>query len=265
MTSADPVLYEQDGHVVTITLNRPDMRNPLAEDVIAALISALLRAEGDKAVHCVVLTGAGKSFCAGGNLNEIRKLSAEKTPLEIADWYRDGIQRIPLTFETLSVPVVAAVNGHAIGAGCDLACMADIRICGEGARFAESFLRVGIIPGDGGAWLLPRIVGHARAMHMLLTAEGVTAKRALDWGLVTEIASDADLLSRAQALAAAIAAQPPAATREAKRLMLKARAQSLADSLAEAAVMQGVLQQAADHQEAVAAILEKRKPSFEGR
>ncbi|MEM8827507.1 MAG: enoyl-CoA hydratase-related protein, partial [Pseudomonadota bacterium] len=203
-----------------------------------------------------------KSFCAGGNLNEIRALSAEKTPLEIADWYRTGIQNIPLTFEKISVPVVAAVNGHAIGAGCDLACMADIRIAGERATFAESFLRVGIIPGDGGAWLLPRIVGHARAMHMLLTAEGVAAARALDWGLVTDVVPDADLMTRATGIAEAVAAQPPRALREAKRLLRQAADQSLADSLAEAAVMQGVLQKTDEHREAVAAILEKRKPSF---
>ena len=261
----DPILYEQSGRVVTITLNRPDMRNPLAEDVIAALIAALLRADADAGVSCVVLTGAGTSFCAGGNLNEIRKLSAEKTPLQIADWYRTGIQQIPLTFEKISVPVIAAVNGHAIGAGCDLACMADIRICGESARFAESFLRVGIIPGDGGAWLLPRVIGYARAMHMLLTAEGVAPERALDWGLVTEVVADDALMPRAAALAEAVAAQPPGALREAKRLMRQAQAQTLADSLAEAAVMQGVLQQTDDHKEAVSAILEKRKPSFEGR
>lgn len=262
---SDPVLYEKSGKVVRVTLNRPDMRNPLAEDVIEALIAALKSADHDAGVSCVVLTGAGKSFCAGGNLNEIRKLSAEKTPLEIAEWYRRGIQRIPLTFADLSVPVIAAVNGHAIGAGCDLACMADIRICGEGARFAESFLRVGIIPGDGGAWLLPRVIGYPRAMHMLLTAEGVEPEKALDWGLVTEVTSDADLLTRAHDLAEAVASQPPGALREAKRLMRQAQVQSLADSLAEAAVMQGVLQQTDDHKEAVSAILEKRKPSFEGR
>ncbi|MEE4350495.1 MAG: enoyl-CoA hydratase-related protein [Pacificimonas sp.] len=261
----DPVLYEQTGKVVRVTLNRPDLRNPLSGDVISALIAAVRRADDDADVSCVVLTGAGKSFCAGGNLNEIQKLSADKSPLEIADWYRDGIQQIPLTFAAISVPVIAAVNGHAIGAGCDLTCMADIRICGESARFAESFLRVGIIPGDGGAWLLPRIVGYPRAMHMLLTAEGVTAEKALDWGLVTEVVADGDLLTRAHALAEAVASQPPNALREAKRLMRQAQAQSLADSLAEAAVMQGVLQQTSDHKEAVSAILEKRKPSFEGR
>ena len=262
---SEAVLYEQSGRVVTLTLNRPDMRNPLSGEVIKALIAGLERADADAGVSCVVLTGAGKSFCAGGNLNEIRKLSAEKTPLEIADWYRSGIQRIPLAFERLSVPVVAAVNGHAIGAGCDLACMADIRICGEEAQFAESFLRVGIIPGDGGAWLLPRVIGYPRAMHMLLTAGGIGAEKAADWGLVTEVAADAELMQRAAALAEAVAAQPPTALREAKRLMRQAQAQSLADSLAEAAVMQGVLQQTEDHKEAVAAILEKRKPSFEGR
>lgn len=262
---SEPVLYEQSGKVVRVTLNRPDMRNPLSGDVIEALIAAVERADADAGVSCVVLTGAGKSFCAGGNLNEIKKLSTEKSALEIAEWYRSGIQQIPLAFARLSVPVIAAVNGHAIGAGCDLTCMADIRICGESARFAESFLRVGIIPGDGGAWLLPRVVGFPRAMHMLLTAEGVTAEQALEWGLVTEVVADDALVARAHELAEAVASQPPNALREGKRLMRQAQSQSLSDSLAEAAVMQGVLQQLDDHKEAVSAILEKRKPSFEGR
>ncbi len=258
----DAVLYEAADRIARITLNRPGTRNALSDDVVPALIAALHRADDDRHISCVILTGAGKSFSAGGNLNEIRKLSAENDEEHIADWYRNGIQRIPLTFAALSVPVVAAVNGHAIGAGCDLATMCDIRICGESATFAESFVRVGLIPGDGGAWLLPRTIGFPRAMHMLLTSEAVDAKRALDWGLVTEVVADDALASRADAIAATIAAQPPETLRRAKRLMIDARDQALAENLEKAAVLQGALQQTDDHKEAVAAILEKRKPSF---
>ncbi|MGB3723221.1 MAG: enoyl-CoA hydratase-related protein [Pacificimonas sp.] len=260
--TTDPVLYSAADRIARITLNRPDLRNALSDDVVPALIEALLRADEDTDISCVLLTGAGKCFSAGGNLNEIKRISEENSALEIADWYRTGIQRIPLTFETLSVPVVAAVNGHAIGAGLDLATMCDIRIAGVSATFAESFVRVGLIPGDGGAWLLPRTIGHARAMHMLLTSEAIDAEQALDWGLVTEIVADADLLTRAAVMAASIAAQPPGALRKAKRLMMTARASTLSENLEEARLVQGVLQGTYDHREAVAAILEKRKPAF---
>ncbi|MBV7255962.1 enoyl-CoA hydratase/isomerase family protein [Pacificimonas sp. WHA3] len=259
---SEPVLYESADRIARITLNRPDTRNALSDDVVPALINAVLRAEEDTDISCVILTGAGKSFSAGGNLNEIRKLSEENSALEIAEWYRTGIQRIPLAFESLSVPVIAAVNGHAIGAGLDVATMCDVRIAGESAKFAESFVRVGLIPGDGGAWLLPRTIGHARAMHMLLTSEAVDAATALDWGLVTDVAADDALLARAEALAASIAAQPPVTLRKAKRLMITARNASLSENLEEARLVQGVLQKTGDHREAVTAILEKRKPSF---
>lgn len=262
---ADPVLYETADRVARIKLNRPDTRNALSDDVVPALIGALHRADDDRGISCVILTGAGRSFSAGGDLKEIRQLSAENDEAQIADWYRNGIQRIPLTFAALTVPVIAAVNGHAIGAGCDLATMCDIRIAGASATFAESFVRVGLIPGDGGAWLLPRIVGHARAMHMLLTSEAVDARTAQDWGLVTDVVADDALADRASAIAATIAAQPPETLRNAKRLMLRARDQTLAENLEEAAVLQGKLQQTADHREAVAAILEKRKPAFGDR
>jgi len=262
-----PVLYQQQGRVARITLNRPDSRNALSEEVIASLIAALERADADPAVSCVILTGAGASFCAGGNIKQIKALTAEQrmSPLEIEHWYRTQIQRIPLVMDRLSVPVIAAVNGHAIGAGCDLACMADIRIAADDAVFAESFLRVGIIPGDGGAWLLPRIIGMARASQMLLTGEFIDAAQAERYGLVSECVAPDALISRAETLADMIAGFPPAAVRKAKRLLKDARDVSLAEHLDQAAIWQGVLQQMDDHSEAIDAILEKRLPRFEGR
>lgn len=253
--------------VATITLNRPDTRNALAEDVIAALIAALERADSDPEINCVILTGEGASFCSGGNLRDIQALTAEKNmgPLEVERWYREHIQRIPLTMDSLSVPVIAAVNGHAIGAGCDLATMCDIRICADDATFAESFLRVGIIPGDGGAWLLPRIIGMARASQMMLTGEFIDARRALEYGLVSEVVPADELQARAEALALMVSQFPPTAIRKTKRLLKDARNVSLAEHLDQAAIWQGVLQQADDHHEAINAIMEKRSPVFKGR
>ncbi len=263
----EPVLFEVAGKVATITLNRPDSRNALADDVIEALVAALERAEADPDISCVILTGSGASFCSGGNIKDIRAMTAEQgmSPLEIEQWYRSGIQRIPLTMDAMSVPVIAAVNGHAIGAGCDLACMCDIRICNESAIFAESFLRVGIIPGDGGAWLLPRIVGMARASQMLFTGEFVKSDRAIEYGLVSEVVANEQLLVRANQFAESVVGFPPQAIRKSKRLLKDARDMTLKENLDQAAILQGVLQQMDDHREAIAAILEKRAPDFTGR
>ena len=152
------VLYEQDDRIVKITLNRPDTRNALSGDIIEGLVEYIQKADKDKDVGCVILTGAGKSFSSGGNLQEIKDMTTkdQMTQAQLENWYRFGIQKIPLTMNSIDVPVVAAVNGHAIGAGNDLCTMCDIRIAGEDAKFSESFLRIGIIPGDGDLGSCPK-------------------------------------------------------------------------------------------------------------
>ena len=264
---SEPVLYSREGAVATVTLNRDETRNSLSDEVIAALCDAMARAEGDTSVSCVILTGAGKAFSSGGNLRDIGAMTAEKrmSPLDIEDWYRSGIQRIPMLMEQLTVPVIAAVNGPAIGAGNDLATMCDMRIASSKAIFAESFLKVGIIPGDGGAWFLPRVIGYARAAEMLYTAEAIDADKALAWGLVSQVVEPEALMEAAKALAAKVVSNPPFALRKGKEVMLSAQRMGLEDSLAKAATTQGVLKQMEEHQEAVNAILEKRKPNFKGR
>ena len=184
----DAVLYELNDRIATITLNRPETRNALSDDVVPALIAQLERAEADSQVSCIILTGAGTSFSSGGNLKEIRAMTQEKklSVHGIRNWYLDCIQQIPRAMAKLTVPVICAVNGHAIGAGCDLTMMCDIRIASEKAVFAESFMRVGLIPGDGGAWLLPRAIGRSRAAEMAYTGRTIDAAKAL--GLVIEVA-----------------------------------------------------------------------------
>lgn len=266
-TVSPPVLIEVDDRIATITLNRAETRNALSEEVIGALVAALEAADTNPDIDCVVLTGAGPGFCSGGNIKQIKALTAEQhmSPMELENWYKTQIQRIPLTMERMSVPVIAAIRGHAIGAGCDLACMADIRIAADDAVFAESFLRVGIIPGDGGAWLLPRIVGLAKASQMMLTGEFIDAAKAERYGLVSEIVPIAELMPRAMEMARMVAQFPPAAIRKTKRLIKDARDVSLAEHLDQAAIWQGVLQQMDDHREAIDAILEKRSPRFQGK
>ena len=258
------VLYEQDDRIVKITLNRPDTRNALSGDIIEGLVEYIQKADKDKNVGCVILTGAGKSFSSGGNLQEIKDMTTkdQMTQAQLEDWYRFGIQKIPLTMNSIDVPVIAAVNGHAIGAGNDLCTMCDIRIAGEDAKFSESFLRIGIIPGDGGSWFLPKIIGLARANEMILTCDVLDANKALDWGLVSKVVPNENLIIEAKKLANKIAAQPPEASRRAKRLLRMSQNVPLQDALEMAASQQSMLQQLDDHREAIDALLEKRKPNY---
>ena len=264
---ADPVLYEQEGNVALITLNQPELRNAISDaEVIDALVDAIERIDADLSVHAAILTGAGSAFSSGGNVKKMGEGGglADRLPAQTRRHYKSGIQRIPLAFDKLEVPIIAAVNGPAIGAGCDLACMCDIRIAGESARFAESFVKLGIIPGDGGAWLLPRAVGFSKACEMAFTGDPIDAEEALACGLVSRVVPDAELLSTARALAQRIAANPPHALRMTKRLLREGRQTSLATLLEFSAGLQALAHATEDHKEAIAAFLGKRKPNFTG-
>ena len=265
---SDKLLVQRSGHVVTLTLNQPELRNPITDlDFVDAFVERCAALQADLDVRCVIITGAGKGFSSGGNIKHM----AERTGTfagsadEIAENYRQGIQRVPKAVYALDVPVIAAVNGAAYGAGCDLAMMCDVRIASERAVFAENFVKVGLIPGDAGAWFLPRAVGASRAAEMTFTGEPVDAQTALAWGLVSKMVPAEELMEAAQDLAARIAANPPVQLRKAKRLLRASQASSLNDLLELSAVYQGACHTSEDHQEAVAAILEKRTPTFHGR
>ncbi|EAQ00587.1 enoyl-CoA hydratase [Janibacter sp. HTCC2649] len=263
----EPVLVEREGFVETWTLNRPEQRNPVSDgDTIEAIVSHAARVDHDPGVRAVILTGAGSAFSAGANLNQVRSDEVPfGGPLSRArNGYRHGIQQIPLALHGCEVPLIAAVNGPAIGAGFDLALLCDLRIASHSATFAESFVRVGLIPGDGGAWLLPRAIGAARAAQLTLTGASIDAVTALDWGLVSEVVPGEQLLERAHALADLIAANPPATVRMAKRLLREQDHQSLASNLELAAALQPLAQRSLDHTEAVEAMLAKRSPRFIG-
>jgi enoyl-CoA hydratase/carnithine racemase len=261
------VLYEQDGPLVTLTLNQPEQRNPISEaGMVDAIVAALERVQGDVSVRVAILTGKGTAFSSGGDLRKMQEAAAERAarPYTTPFYYKGGIQRIPIAFERVDVPIIAAVNGPAIGAGLDLACMCDLRIAAESARFAESFVKVGIIPGDGGAWLLPRIVGYSMACEMALTGDTLNAQEALACGLVSRVVPDAELMDAARALAQRIAVNPPYAVRMAKRLLMEGRHVRMDTLLEMSAAMQALGHATADHREAVNAFLEKRKPVFKG-
>lgn len=263
----DMILKSQDGAILTITLNQPEKRNPVSDQaMVDALCDAFVQADADIQVRCVILTGAGSAFSSGGDLKAMKSGSGLRTPFpaQTRRNYKTGIQRLPLMFEALEVPVIAAVNGPAIGAGCDLACMCDIRIAGESAKFAESFVKLGIVPGDGGAWLLPRAIGFSRATELALTGDMLSAKEALACGLVSRVVADEDLLNEARRVADKIAANPPHAVRMTKRLLREAHTASLANILDMSAAMQAIAHATKDNDEAIDAFLEKRSPVFTG-
>ncbi len=179
--------------------------------------------------------------------------------------YRHGIQRIPKALYHCENPTIAAVNGAAIGADCDLAMMCDLRIASTTAKFAESFVKLGIIPGDGGAWLLPRAIGMARACEMAFTGDAIHAQTAFEWGTVSAVVDPEDLLSAASELATRVSANPPHVLRLTKRLLREGQHQSLESILELSAAMQAVAHHTEDHNEAVRAMLERRTPQFSGR
>jgi len=266
--SPSPVLTEQEGPILTVTLNRPQKRNPISDqDMIEALVETVQAADADIGVRVVILTGAGSAFSSGGDLSKMKPATGglrARVPAQTRRNYKTGIQRLPVVFQALEVPVIAAVNGPAIGAGCDLACMCDVRIAGESARFAESFVKLGIIPGDGGAWLLPRVIGFSRATELALTGDTIDAQTALEYGLVSRVVADGELMNTARAVAGKIAANPPHAVRMTKRLLREAQVNTLANILELSAAMQALAHETADHEEAISAFLEKRTPGFRG-
>ena len=255
---------ERDGAVLTLTMNQPETRNALtgntaAEEFVQACAAITL----DTSIRCVILTGAGPVFSSGGNVKDMQRFfTQDLSPEVIREEYRNGIQRIPKALFNLDVPVICAVNGAAIGAGLDLTCMCDIRIASDTATFAESFVRVGIVPGDGGAWLLPRAVGMAKASEMAFTGEALTAAEALACGLVSRVVPPDQLMVEARKLADKIAANPGAVMRMTKRLLREGERSSLESLLELSAGYQAIAHKTADHKEAVMAFVEKRKPVF---
>ena len=264
--STESLRVERAGFVQTWTLSRPDRRNAIDADMVEAIEAAVQAVNTDQSVRAVVLTGAGSAFSSGGNVKHMseRKGMFAGPPAEVRHGYRQGIQRIPRALHQCEVPLVAAVNGPAIGAGCDLALLCDVRIASVDAAFAESFVKLGIVPGDGGAWLLPRAIGASRAAEMALTGRKIDAQTAEAWGLVSRVVEATELLGAATALANDIADNPPQVLRMIKRLLREGAHQSLDSHLELSAALQSIAHHTADHQEAVSAMLDRRVPTFDG-
>ena len=257
-----------DGGIATLTLDRPDSMNPIGHDGDGAEVEAVCNAiNADMAIRAAILTGAGKAFSAGGDIKAMRDRTGNfgGNPVAVADGYRDNIHRALRALHGLRVPLIAAVNGPAIGLGCDIACLADIRIASDRAKFGVTFLKLGIIPGDGGAWILPRVIGESRAAELFYTGDVIGAEQACEWGLVGRVVPHETLMEEARALAARIAAMPPLALRQAKNLLRQGRSVTYDTALELAANTQALMHHTEDHAEGVAALLEKRAPEFKGR
>ncbi len=265
-TFTEVTLHVED-RVAVLTLARPERRNPISgPELIGDLVAALEEVQSSRDVSVLILTAAGPVFSAGGDVKAMRDRAETfaGSPLEIARNYHEGVQRIPRAFDALDVPSIAAIQGPAIGAGCDLALFCDIRIASTAATFGEVFVNLGLIPGDGGAWYLPRLVGAQRAAELVFTGRTVGAAEALEMGLVWKVVEPGALMAEARALAAAIAARPPQALRIAKRLLRQAGRLELLDFLDASAAQQAMLHHTGDHREAVLALLEKREGTFTG-
>lgn len=259
---------EREGGIVTVRMNHPDTRNALTtREQIQEFVDLCAELRRDLSVRVMVLTGNGSAFCAGGNVKDMHERGGifAGSPYELRNTYRDGIQRIPLAIYELDIPVIAAVNGPAIGAGLDLACMCDIRLAAPKAIFAESFVRLGIVPGDGGAWLLPRIIGIPKASLMAFTGDAIDAAKALEWGLVEQVCTHETLQAEAQALARRIASNPGHALRLCKRLLREGQHMRLDSLLELSAAYQALAHHTEDHHEAVAAFVDKRDPHYQDR
>lgn len=263
---SDLELDTRDG-VVIATLNRPEKKNALSQEMVSELTRALREAQDDPQVRVFVITGAGDAFCSGGDLARHSKETdaAEPTPLQRKSRLQQGTHRLAFAIEEFEKPLIAAVNGAAAGAGMDMALMCDLRFASRAARFSEAYIRVGLIPGNGGCYFLPRLVGSARALEMLWTGDFVGAEEALRIGLVNRIFDDDQLIGETLAFAARLASGPPLQQRAIKKLVYQSLRTDLRTSLELVASSMAVIQSTADYREAISAYKEKRPPRFEGR
>jgi enoyl-CoA hydratase/carnithine racemase len=254
-----------EGRVAVLTFRRDDVRNALTgTELVSDIVDTVRWANASSEVSVLIVTGEGAAFSAGGNIKVMRERAAASA-YELQQHYQRGIQRVPLALQGAEVPTIAAVNGPAIGAGFDLANMCDIRIGSVNAQFGETFVNLGLIPGDGGSHYLRRVVGDQRAAELTFTGRIVKAEEALALGILLEVTAPEELLPRARELAGRVAAKPPLALRYAKRLLRMAQRQGLEEHLEACAAFQAILQKTEDHAEAMAAFFEKRQGSYRGR
>jgi enoyl-CoA hydratase/carnithine racemase len=258
----DDLVFATRGAVGVIRINRPAKLGAFTWPMLDRWAQALASARDDDAIRAVVLTGTGRGFCAGVDLEAMA--AVEPTPLARKRVLTDRVHKVVRAVADLDKPLICAVNGLAIGAGMDMALMCDIRLAAESARFCEGYINVGLVPGDGGAYFLPRLVGVARALELLWTGDTISAHEALDLGIVSRVCADDDLLDAALELATRIAARPPIAVSMIKRAVYQSQTIDLRTSLDLISSHMGIVQSTSDYAEAMQALRERRPGVFAG-
>ena len=262
------ILFQVNDGIATLTLNRADIRNAITHpDMIAEIKAACDYVNTHLHTRVLILTAVDPAFSSGGNVKDMkeRKGMFAGTPAEIVEQYRKNLQEVLLSVYNVEIPTIAAINGSAVGAGCGLALMCDIRIASRKATFGETFLNVGLIPGDGSAFTLPRVIGMAKASELIFTAETINADTALSMGFLNHVVDHEALLQKSREVATKIAERPPQAVRLTKKLLRLGAHSTLVESMQQAAAYQSLCHFTEDHMEALNAMFEKRKPLFQGK
>lgn len=258
------ILSHIEAGVLTITLNRPDRLNSFNDEMHHQLSEALTVAERDDSVRCVLITGAGRGFCAGQDLND-RNVSVDQAPpdlgLSVERFYNPLIRRL----SALPKPIICAVNGVAAGAGAALAMACDIVVAADNASFIQSFCKLGLVPDSGGSWYLPRLAGHARAMGMALLGDKISAQQALEWGMIWQVVAAAELADHTQSMAKQLATQPTYGLGLIKKAMYSSASNTLDQQLDLERDLQRLGGRSADYREGVSAFFAKRPPNFSGK
>jgi len=261
--SYSTIEFAEDGAVATITLNRPDKLNSFTAHMHGELRDAVIRVRDGRRARCLVLTGAGRGFCAGQDLSD-RVMGEGSAPLDLAHTLSTCYNPLVMALRALEMPVIAAVNGVAAGAGANLALACDIVLAARSASFIQAFCKIGLLPDCGGTYFLPRLVGTARAMGLAMLGDKLSAEQAADWGLIWKVVDDAKLMDETATLARHFAAQPTRGLALIKKAIQASHDNSLEAQLGLEAELQRQAGRTNDYREGVAAFMGKRKPDFTG-